>query len=122
MCGFPLGLRNRNVQFPARKGTAKTPGQAGLAVRIQAAPCWTQAPVLGFVCVAATAAQALPEALHPRDVGSPCFKILEAPSKETTFILVSGRSLPFSLLIHSHRAESGNREAFESLANPLRRG
>lgn len=80
-----------------------------------------QPPLLGFVCIAATAARALPEAVHPCDVGSPCFKILEPPSTETTFILVSGRSLPFSLLFHSHRAESGNKEAFKSLGNTVLR-
>lgn len=127
MCGYLLGLCNRNVQFPARKGTAKTWGQTTLAIRIQAAPCCASDPTSGVGscvshCGSSTGA--------PRDRGDTCTHVLwglpasnylTPPSNETTF-LVSGRSLPFSLLFHSHRAENGNRQELESLANTVLRG
>jgi len=47
VCGYLLGLCNRNVQFPARKGTTKTWGQMTLAIGIQAAPCHASDPTPG---------------------------------------------------------------------------
>ena len=102
MCNF---LQEKAQLRPGGRWHLQSGSRLHLAMQV------TRPPVLGFVCATAAVALGLPKAMEicaPMCCGVSLLQnTWPTPTNEATFILISGRSLPFSLL-HSHRAKNGN--------------